>query len=103
MNINVYSIYDAAAKAYTQPFFVHNHGIAIRLFTDNVNSNEANNISNHPSQFTLFHIGTWDDNKGHIEAKTPEALGNGAEYKNPEPETELGKKIQQLIDKLNEE
>lgn len=102
METNVYSIYDSAAKAYTQPFFCQNNGIALRLFSDNINSKDDNNLSRHSSQFTLFHIGKWDDNKGVIEPKTPEAIGNGAEYKEPSQETELTSLITKLLAKLED-
>ena len=61
MKLNVYSIHDSAAKAFTQPFFMHNDGLAIRAFQGNVNSKEGNNISDHPDQFTLYKIGEFDD------------------------------------------
>jgi hypothetical protein len=85
MILKIYSIYDSAANAYMQPFFMHNDGIAIRAFQDNVNSKEENNISQHPDQFTLFCIGEYDDSNGQItKAETLKSLGNGLEYKNIE-------------------
>ena len=55
MKLNVYTIYDDTAKAYMQPFFMHNHGLAVRAFTDQVNRNDENNpLNKHPEQFTLY-------------------------------------------------
>jgi hypothetical protein len=49
MKLNVYSIYDDTAKAYMQPFFLHNHGLAVRAFVDQVNRDDANNpLALHP-------------------------------------------------------
>lgn len=61
MKLSVYSIFDSAASAFVQPFMMHNDGLAIRAFQDNVNAKEENNISKHPEQFTLFKLGEFDD------------------------------------------
>ena len=80
MKLNVYSIFDSAAKAYTNPFFMHNDGLAIRAFSDNVNAEQENNISKHPDQFTLFHIGEFDDSTGEITTGVVKSLGTGLQY-----------------------
>jgi len=80
MKLNVYSIFDSAAKAYTNPFFMHNDGLAIRAFSDNVNSEQENNISKHPDQFTLFRIGEFDDASGEIKTDLVKSLGTGLQY-----------------------
>ena len=81
MKLSVYSIHDSAAKAFIQPFFMHNDGLAIRAFQGNVNSKEPNNISEHPDQFTLYKIGEFDDSTGQIITYQPESLGNGITFK----------------------
>jgi hypothetical protein len=80
MKLNVYSIFDSAAKAYTNPFFMHNDGLAIRAFSDNVNSEQENNIAKHPDQFTLFRIGEFDDSTGEIKTDVVKSLGTGLQY-----------------------
>lgn len=101
MLLNIYSIFDSAAEAYTKPFYMHNDGLAIRAFQDNVNSEDQNNISNHPDQFTLFKIGTYDDKTGEITNLENKSLGNGLEYKNPPEDSQLLKKIKALINTVN--
>lgn len=82
MILNIYSIYDDAANAYMPPFFMHNHGLATRAFSDNANNKESQ-IGQHPEQFALFHIGTFDDENGKIESfETPKSLGRGNEFNN---------------------
>ena len=98
----MYTIYDSAAKAYTQPFFMHNDGLAIRAFQDNVNATEQNNISLHPDQFTLFKTAEWDDNSGHITPIEPTSLGNGLELKNPEQTDPKQLSLMQELEKLLE-
>lgn len=98
MKTNVYSIYDSAAKAFTQPFFMQNDGLAVRAFTDNVNSDTANNISEHPDQFTLFKVGEWDDtNALLISLDTKESLGTGTMFKTTSPQVS---KLEILIETL---
>jgi hypothetical protein len=94
MKLNVYSIFDSAAKAYTSPFFMHNDGLAIRAFQDNVNAEQENNISKHPDQFTLFKIGEFDDATGEIKTDVVKSLGTGLEYKNS---PDISEDIAQLI------
>lgn len=80
MILKVYSIYDVAAKAYMQPFFMHNDGLALRAFQDNVNTKEENQISKHPEQFTLFCLGEYDDSKGQFQSlEAPKAMAVGTE------------------------
>lgn len=86
MEINVYSMFDSAAQAFTQPFFLQNDGLAIRAFQDNVNAKEPNNVSEHPDQFTLFKIATFNDKTGVIEKlEKPTSLGIGVTFKNDPP------------------
>ena len=85
MKLNIYSIYDSAAKAYMSPFFMHNHGLAIRAFSDQVNSQQENQIKNHPEQFTLFMIAEYNDQSGYITPlETPAPLGKGNEFQTQE-------------------
>lgn len=84
MKVNQYSIYDQTAEAFVQPFFMHNDGLAIRAFQDNVNSGDDNNIAKHPEQFQLYRLATFDDKSGIIEPlEAPKILANGLELKNP--------------------
>lgn len=102
MKLNVYSIYDSAAKAYATPFFMQNDGLAIRAFQSNVNSKEDNNISKYPDQFTLFKIGEYNDENAEIDPITPTSLGNAVTFKTETKEDDLIKKIDYLT-KLFEE
>ena len=82
MNLNVYSLFDQAAEAFTQPFFMHNDGLAIRAFQDNVNATDTN-VAQHPDQFTLFKLGTYGDINGKlVPEETPVSIALGLELKN---------------------
>jgi hypothetical protein len=103
MKLNVYSIFDSAAKAYTSPFFMHNDGLAIRAFQDNVNAEQENNISKHPDHFTLFKIGEFDDVTGEIKTDVVKSLGTGLEYKNsPDISDDIAQLIIKKLDSILE-
>lgn len=98
MKLKVYSIFDTAAQAFTQPFFMHNDGLAIRAFQDNVNAKEPNNISQHPDQFALYLLGDFDDSTGDIDKlEQPRRIALGIEMKNPTEED----KTSILIEKMS--
>lgn len=83
MNVNIYSIFDSAASAFITPFYMHNDGLAIRAFQDNVNAGDDNNIAKHPDQFTLFRLGEYDDKTGKITPEdTPISVALGVELIN---------------------
>jgi hypothetical protein len=103
MKLNVYSIHDKAATAFTQPFFMHNDGLAIRAFQDNVNAKDENNISKHPEQFSLFKLGEYDDATGVITPlPSPDFISGGLELVNPTPENDILKEIKALKGYLTE-
>lgn len=48
--------------AFNRPFFTPTTGAAIRAFSDEVNRSDANNEMNrHPADFSLYSLGTYDD------------------------------------------
>lgn len=67
MNIKIYAVYDSAVKSYMAPFFVQTEGQAVRSFSDTVNAVPPTMLGKHPEQFTLFHLGDFDDATGAIE------------------------------------
>ncbi len=76
--LNIFAIFDSQAKAYFPPFFLPEKGQALRTFGDHVNSDDS--IGQHPKDYTLFHLGSFDDQTAKISLVTPEALGNGIEF-----------------------
>lgn len=79
----VYTVYDSKAEVYLQPFMFKTKGEAIRAFTETVNDNKSN-ISRYPEDFTLFHLGEYDDNSGQyklLEIKV--SIGLALEFKKP--------------------
>lgn len=70
MKLSVYSIFDNAAGAFMQPFFMVNDGMAVRAFSDTANTADSS-IKAHPDQFSLYRVGTWNDASGYLEPEDP--------------------------------
>lgn len=80
--INVYCIYDSKVKVFEKPIYLRNHGEALRELEDAAND-EKSKISMYPEDFSLMHLGTYDDEKGVFENRpnAPENLGLASAYK----------------------
>jgi len=78
---SIFSIHDAKASAFLPPFILPRVEMAQRVFSDCVNS-EDHQFGQHPEDYTLFHMGNFDDETGEIHPKTtPTSLGLGLEYR----------------------
>lgn len=75
---NVYAIFDHAVKAFLPPFCLRNDGQAVRTFKDCVNS-KNHQFAEHPEDYNLFHIATYDDTTGEFTNSypAPKNLGSG--------------------------
>ncbi len=80
MIVKCYSIFDGAAKIYTQPFCCGNDEVAIRHFATSVNNIE-HPIGAHPGDYTLFGIGTYDDQTANMQSEVAVKLVNGLEIR----------------------
>lgn len=61
----VVAVRDRALDAFMRPFFVPSVGMAIRSFQDEVNrADKENAIYNHPEDYDLFHIASFDEDTG---------------------------------------
>jgi hypothetical protein len=75
----VFAIYDQAAKAYMSPFSFQSPGQAIRAFTDLANDQNTN-VGKHPEDYSLFQIGSFDDEKGLLKDMKHVNLGKAIEF-----------------------
>lgn len=66
MQHQIFSIRDAKAEAYMQPFYSQAKGAAIRAVADIVNDHQ-HPTGKHPEDYHLFHLGMWDDQTGTFE------------------------------------
>lgn len=80
MKLQAFSVYDAKAEAFAQPFFEQTTGSAIRAFSDVVNE-DGHAFNRHADDYTLYHIGAFNGELGRFEEQDPLSLGNALQYK----------------------
>ena len=83
MILRAFTVYDSKVDAYVRPFFLNTPAEAIRGFKDTVNDGQSP-ISNHPEDYTLFEIGTFDESSGMLEPIVPLGLGLALNFKETE-------------------
>lgn len=82
MKHQIVAVYDRATMAYGRPVFVPALGGAIRSFSDEVNRpQQPNDVSNHPDDFELYHLGEYDDADASIQTFTPVRLARASDLK----------------------
>ena len=80
MLLQVFTVFDSKAEAYLPPFYESAIGSAVRSFADTAN-NPEHSFNKHSSDYTLFHLGSYDDSTAIFEfheAKIP--LGMASEH-----------------------
>lgn len=70
MELEAYAFWDAKTQAFMRPQFLQSKGQALRIFGDLVNGriDENNEFQKHPEDYSLFHIGSYDDSNGYLDA-----------------------------------
>jgi len=80
MMLSVFAIYDSGISTWMPPIFVRNKGEILRWFME-VSNDPQSKISKYPADYTLFEIGSWDDDKCKFDLlKTPVSIGIAIEY-----------------------
>lgn len=75
MKLEMFSVYDSAAKAFLEPFFAPTVDVAIRMFR-RLLQNEDHQFRKFPEDYTLFQLGCFHQDTGLLEAlPTPHNLG----------------------------
>lgn len=81
MTLKIFAVYDSKVEAYLQPFFMRSRGEALRAFGEACNDPQTG-FYKHPADYTLFELGSFDEEKGQITTLTVKmALGTALEYK----------------------
>lgn len=80
MITNVYAVRDEVACLYKYDFRRQRHGEAIRFFSDGVQMKDTE-IGRHPADFSLYHLGTFNDETGRFESlDVPHRLCGGLDF-----------------------
>lgn len=80
MKYIICSIYDKACEAYMRPSVFQAEGQAIRIFEDE-SRNPQSPMAEHPEDYALFRIGTFDDNSAEITPEEPKVLRRAHEVR----------------------
>lgn len=83
MKYHIMTVFDSVSLLYGAPHYAQSKGAAIRGFCDEINRADANNsFYNHPDDFRLCYLGTFDDDKATFELfSQPETLITGSAAK----------------------
>lgn len=65
MKTKIFAIHDAKVGSYMQPFFMQSAGQALRSWGTSIND-PSTLFCTHPADFTLFELGTYDDETGMV-------------------------------------
>lgn len=65
MILQICAAYDSKARAFIQPFYAAHADVAVRAFRAAANQ-PGHQVCDNPEDFTLFHLGQWDDQTCHF-------------------------------------
>lgn len=82
MKTMMFSVFDSKAAIFGTPFFMLREQMAIRAITDMVNDPETM-IAKHPEDFSLYHLGVFDDENGDIEMCKPRNIATASSLVKP--------------------
>lgn len=83
MRFQFYSVFDSKAGVYLQPFLARSHTDACRNIAASFDHPDfkATPVATHPEDFDLCHLGTFDDETGHIQSVDFKKIANIAELR----------------------
>lgn len=74
-----FSILDKVSGIFDNPFTATNRAEAMRYLSKVVNS-EGNMISDHPQDFALYEVSTFDSESGIVDGDKPEFIVNASDF-----------------------
>lgn len=80
MRLLAFAVYDSKAEAYLRPFFAETKGLALRSFVDAVNDPQSG-MNKHADDYTLFEVGSFEQETGIFSPMTPVSMGNAVTFK----------------------
>lgn len=72
-----YSVFDVKAAAYDSPFFFSTDAVAVRSFQEVVNT-KGTPFNMYPGDFTLYHVGDFNEATGEMVGVQPRILCTAA-------------------------
>lgn len=86
MILHICAVRDSAVNAFGQPIFVTHVGAAARNFADEINRPaQDNGFYQHPEDYELYVLGTYDDQTGKVESlkQGAELVSRGKDVRRP--------------------
>lgn len=80
--MKIYSILDTKLAEFNTPFFAKNDLIACRSFGDLVRDTRST-VCQHPEDFILFSIGTFDPDSGAVSPESPTQVAKAVDFLAP--------------------
>lgn len=82
MTAGIYTVKDEMTSTFLNPSVIKTDQEAVRVFKYNINNTPI--WKDNPEDFSLYKVGTFDDNTGTIIGVTPEKLAGGRSVKDAE-------------------
>ena len=70
MRLFLYTVHDSCAGVYERPWCARSDGEAMRSF-QTIACDATHPIGQHPEHYSIFRVGTWDDNSAKLEPEVP--------------------------------
>ena len=85
MKLEIFAVRDRATDQYGTPMFLVTSGQAIRSFSDEVNrkenGTERNMLAEHPEDYDLYLLGSYETNTGTFNCETPRQIAIGKDLR----------------------
>lgn len=75
MKVKVMAVFDQASCAFLPPFCVASREMALRQFSRVISEQPKHDFALYPDQYTLYELGTFDNEFGTFSDLTPTSLG----------------------------
>jgi hypothetical protein len=83
--LQIFTVYDSKSEAFMPPFYARATGEALRMFENSVKTSD-HDFSRWPEDYTLFQLGSFDDNTGSFEIfPTSKSLARAIQFVRKEP------------------
>lgn len=77
--MNVYAVKDIKSQLFNNPFIQKSDGVAIRAFATACEDTNTD-LNKYPSDFSLYHIGTYDPETGDLTQSDKKQVANASEF-----------------------
>jgi len=84
----IFTVFDSAANAFLTPYFAPTVEFAMRSFREAVNT-DGHQFNKFPEDYTLYHCGSFDQQKGTLNPQDPRSLGTAQTFLDGTPSLEV--------------